>query len=197
MTQAVESSNQSDIARQELLEKLYGEHFDFLVAVAVRKFRIPDSDAEDLAHRVILMYVERSRDVVNVHSWLLGATCHASRYYWRQNERATEPLDDDVFERADPATTRILDTLPDQLAAREALEGLSARDQEILTMRYFEGCTIVEIAARLGVKPKYAQMLLNKVLRRAQRKYSGLSKRTPESARDALAEFVDTYRKVG
>jgi RNA polymerase sigma factor (sigma-70 family) len=153
-------------------EELYSEHFDFLVAVAVRKFRVPEQDAEALAHEVFLSYLRRKSEVLNVHSWILGAICHASRYYWRQHGRMVEPLDDDhAFERPDPTTTRILDSLPDQLAARQALEGLMPRDQEILKMRYFEGCSIVEIADRLGVKPKYAQKLLTKVLRRAERNY--------------------------
>ncbi len=153
-------------------EELYAEHFDFLVAVAVRKFRVPESDAESLAHEVFLSYLRRSDEVLNVHSWMLGAICHASRYYWRQNGRLVEPLDDEkAFERPDPATTRILDSLPDQLAARQALEGLRPRDQDILKWRYFEGCSIIEIAHRLGVKAKYAQKLLTKVLHRAERNY--------------------------
>ena len=153
-------------------EELYSEHFDFLVAVAMRKFRVPESDAEALAHEVFLSYLRRREDVQNVHAWILGAICNASRYYWRQNGKMVEPLDDDqAFERPDPNTTRILDSLPDQIAARQALEGLSMRDQDILKMRYFEGCSIVEIAHRLEVKPKYAQKLLTKVLRRAERNY--------------------------
>lgn len=157
----------------QAFEELYAEHFDFLVAVASRKFRVPEADAESLAHEVFLSYLRRKAEVLNVHSWILGAICHASRYYWRQHGRRHEPLDDDqAFERPDPTTTRILDSLPDQIAARQALEGLSLRDQQILQMRYFEGCSIVEIAERLGVKPKYAQKLLTKVLRRAERNYN-------------------------
>ncbi|MEK6375616.1 MAG: sigma-70 family RNA polymerase sigma factor [Acidobacteriota bacterium] len=162
----------------QFFEELYAEHFDFLVAVAARKFRVPECDAEALAHEVFLSYLRRSHEVLNIHSWMLGAICNASRYYWRQNGRMVEPLDDDqAFERPDPATTRILDSLPDQLAAREALEGLMPRDQEILKMRYFEGCSIIEIGQRLGVKSKYAQKLLTKVLRRAERNYRRKGKR--------------------
>ena len=166
------AANESAFHDDRFFEELYAEHFDFLVAVAVRKFRVPECDAEGLAHEVFLSFLRRSGDVLNVHSWMLGAICHASRYYWRQNGRVIEPLDDEkAFERPDPTTTRILDSLPDQLAARQALEGLRPRDQEILRMRYFEGCSIVEIAVRLGVKAKYAQKLLTKVLRRAERNY--------------------------
>ena len=157
---------------ERFFEELYAEHFGFLVAVAVKKFRVPECDAEALAHEVFLSYLRKPNEVLNVHSWMLGAICHASRYYWRQNARVVEPLDDDkAFERPDPTTTRILDSLPDQIAARQALEGLKPRDQEILQMRYFEGFSIVEIGRRLGVKSKYAQKLLTKVLRRAERNY--------------------------
>jgi RNA polymerase sigma factor (sigma-70 family) len=166
------AANESAFHDDRFFEELYAEHFDFLVAVAVRKFRVPECDAESLAHEVFLSFLRRSGDVLNVHSWMLGAICHASRYYWRQNGRVIEPLDDEkAFERPDPTTTRILDSLPDQIAAREALEGLRPRDQEILRMRYFEGRSIVEIGQLLGVKAKYAQKLLTKVLRRAERNY--------------------------
>lgn len=84
---------------------------------------------------------------------------------------------DEPFDRIDPASTRILDSLPDQLAAREALERLSPRYREILRLRYFEGCSINELAALLGVKPKYAQKLVMKCLRSAERTYSAKGKK--------------------
>ena len=76
--------------------------------------------------------------------------------------------DELAFDRVDPASTNILDSLPDQIAAREALECLSPRCQEILRLRYFEGLTMHEIADHFSVKPKYAQKLVSKCLRRAE-----------------------------
>src|SRR6266446_2570287 len=49
------------------------------------------------------------------------------------------------------------DSLPDQLAARQALECLTPRCQRVLYLRYFEGCSILELAERMGVRPKRAQ----------------------------------------
>src|SRR2546423_11996758 len=98
--------------------------------------------------------------------------CPPGSVQGRRRGRQTAPLDDErALGRPPPATTRILDSLPDQLAARQALEGLKPRDQDILKWRYFEGCSIIEIAHRLGVKAKYAQKLLTKVLRRAERNF--------------------------
>ena len=90
----------------------------------------------------------------------------------RRNGRTVGEEASIELDRADPASLRILDSLPDQLAAREALECLAPRCREILHMRYFEGCTVIEVAQRIGVKPKYAQKLIAKCLRRAERLYS-------------------------
>ncbi len=159
-------------------EAIYEEYFDLLVGLAVRKFHVPPTEAETLAHEVFLSFLRRSQEILNLQGWLIGAICHACRYYWRRNGRniaeveSQEPLD-----RVDPASTRIVDSLPDQLAAREALERLSPRYREILRLRYFEGCSINELAARLGVKPKYAQKLVMKCLRSAEKTYSAKGKK--------------------
>lgn len=153
-------------------EELYLAHFDFLVAIAVRKFHVPDEEAETLAHEVFLSYLKRNDEIRDLHSWLVGAICHASRYYWRQMGRGGEPVVLDLtFEREDPASSDIHDSLPDRLAARAALETLPPRYQEVLRLRFYDGCSINEIADRLGVKPKYAQKLVTKSLRRAEKNY--------------------------
>lgn len=152
-------------------EIVYAGYFDLLVGIAIHKFRVPDSEAETLAHDVLISYLRKSRDVIELRSWLVGAICHASRHYWRLNSRTVAADAESDLDRADPASMRILDSLPDQLAAREALECLAPRCREILHMRYFEGCTVIEVAARLGVKPKYAQKLIAKCLRRAEALY--------------------------
>ena len=152
-------------------EVVYAGYFGLLVQIAIHKFRVPDSEAEGLAHDVLMSYLRKSQDEIELRPWLVGAICHASRHYWRLNSRNVAPDTEDKLDRADPASVRILDSLPDQLAAREALECLNPRCREILSMRYFEGCTVVEVAERLGVKPKYAQKLIAKCLRRAETLY--------------------------
>lgn len=153
-------------------EAIYLQYFDLLVQVAVFKFKVPETDAEGLVHDVLISYIRKKQVIVELRSWLIGAICYASRHYWRLNSRTVPEADVEVdLDRADPASLRILDSLPDQLAAREALERLSTRYQEILHMRYFEGRTVPEIAQHLGVKAKYAQKLITKCLRRAEKLY--------------------------
>jgi RNA polymerase sigma factor (sigma-70 family) len=152
-------------------ETVYEQYFDLLSQIAVFKFQVPDTEAETLVHDVLISYLRKKHDVIELRSWLVGAICHASRHYWRLNGRiigADRVLE---LERVDPASLRILDSLPDQLAAREALECLQPRCQDVLRMRYFDGCTVPEIAQTLGVTTKYAQKLITRCLRRAERLY--------------------------
>lgn len=153
-------------------DRLYEDNLSLLVAIAVRKFHVPDVDAEALAHEVFYSYLKRKNEIRNLHAWLIGAICHACRYFWRQNGRRTEQLDPSMaLLRPDPASAGILDRLPAQLAAREVLQSLPPRYQEILRLRYFEGYSIREIADHLGVTAKYTQKLVTKCLRRAEQTF--------------------------
>ena len=156
-------------------EALYREHFDFLVAVAVRKFRVPDTEADTLVHDVFLSYLKRSDVVRDLKGWLLGAICNASRYYWRGHSRDISVEED--FDRIDPASANILESLPNQLAAREALACLTPRCQEVLRLRYYDGRSIQEIAEHFGLATKYTQKLVTKCLRRAERLYTAKDKK--------------------
>jgi len=153
--------------------ELYSDNLRLLVGIAVRKFQVPEVDAEALAHEVFLSYLKRKNEIRDLHPWLIGAICHASRYFWRQRGHRTEQLDPVTATlRPDPASTDILDVLPSQLAVREILELLPPRYQEILRLRYFEGYSIREIADYLGVTAKYTQKLVGKCLRLAEETFN-------------------------
>ena len=153
--------------------RMYEDNLSLLVAIAMRKFQVPEPDAEGLAHEVFFSYLKRKNEIRDLHPWLIGAICHASRYFWRQNGRRTEQLDHSrAVLRPDPASAGILDSLPAQLAAGEILELLPPRYQEILRLRYYEGYSIQEIADYLGVTAKYTQKLVSKCLRRAELVYN-------------------------
>lgn len=158
-------------------EAIYEQYFPLLAQIAVFKFQVPDTDAEALVHDVLISYLRKADDIADLRPWLIGAICYASRHYWRLNGRTIGAEAEGAGDRVDPASLRILDSLPDQLAAREALERLGPRYRQILHMRYFEGCTVAEVASRLGVKTKYAQKLITKCLRRAERLYTQKGRR--------------------
>ena len=153
-------------------EQIYVKHYDFLVSIAVRKFGVPTSEADTLVHEVFLSYLKRRREVHDVHSWLLGGICHASRYYWRQYGRTGETVEiEALFDREDPSSHDIRNELPNALTARAVLEALPPRYRAILRLRYYDGCSIAEIAETLGVKPKYAQKLVSKCIKKAEKTY--------------------------
>jgi RNA polymerase sigma factor (sigma-70 family) len=160
--------------------ELYSDNLRLLVAIAMRKFRVPEVDAEALAHEVFLSYLKRKNEIRDLHPWLIGAICHASRYFWRQNGHRTEQLDQaTAVLRPDPASAGIVDDLPTQLAVREILEYLPPRYQEILRLRYFEGYSIREIADYLGVTAKYTQKLVGKCLRLAEQTFNARARNKP------------------
>jgi RNA polymerase sigma factor (sigma-70 family) len=153
-------------------EAVYERYSELLAQIAVVKFRVPECEAGALVHDVLLSYLVKSGDIADLRRWLIGAICHASRHYWRLNRRTTTVDAPAVRDRADPSTLRISDTLHDSIAVRELLAILRPRYREILCMRYLEGCTVAEVALRLGVKTKYAQKLIAKCLRRAETLYA-------------------------
>lgn len=153
-------------------EQIYVKHYDFLVSIAVRKFGVPTSEADTLVQEVFLSYLKRSNEIHDLHAWLLGGICHASRYFWRQHGRGGETVElDELFEREDPTSHDVRDDLPDALTMRAVLDSLPPRYHRILRLRYYEGCSIAEIAEALGVKPKYAQKLVSKCIKKAEKNY--------------------------
>jgi len=72
-------------AAEENFRAVYEENFAFLSSIAANKFRVPDTEAETLAHEVFLTYLRKSETIADLRSWLIGAICHASRHYWRAN----------------------------------------------------------------------------------------------------------------
>lgn len=154
-------------------EALYAQYFDYLAQIAIYKFQVPESEAETLVHDVLISYLKKAGEIADLHRWLVGAICHASRHYWRLNGRTIGADAEIERNRADPASLRVMDTLPAQIAARQALACLGPRYRDILRMRYLEGCSVAEVATHLGVKTKYAQKLITRCLRRAYALYTG------------------------
>jgi RNA polymerase sigma factor (sigma-70 family) len=157
-----------DIDEDEFVQ-LYEANLGLLVSLAVRKFQVPYGDAEGLAHEVFLSYLKRRNEIRELHKWMIGAICNASRHYWRKHDRNFDQLDEESASiAADPISAHVMDWLPARIAAGEALAVLSPRHQHILRLRYYEGYSVPEIAEELGVTAKYAQKLVIKCLRRAE-----------------------------
>jgi RNA polymerase sigma factor (sigma-70 family) len=149
---------------------VYEENYQLLVRTAVKNYHISELDAEALAHEVFLAYFLKAHEITNSRAWLVSAICNAAKYFLRLRGRHV-PLAPETAEIPDPSLARVGDALPDQLAAREAFECVTARCQIALRLRYLEGYSVPEVAAELHTSPKYAQKLISRCLRQAKERY--------------------------
>lgn len=153
---------------------VYEAHRNLLVGTAVSRYRISATDAETLVHDVFLTFMVKAHEVRDTRAWLLSAICNASKYYLRTYARAVG-LPDTIANEPDPASLRVIDRLPDELAARECFACLTPRCQLALRLRYLEGYSVPEIATELRTSAKYAQKLVTRCLQQAQKRYGAPS----------------------
>ena len=151
-------------------DAIYNENIPIMLGIAIDRFRIPETDAQTLAHQIFLVFFLKPDDVRNQRSWFVGAMCNACRYYVRCRERDV-PLSPDMLNEPDPEFATILDSLPNRLAAREAFACLTSRCQLALQLHYLEGYSIPEIAVQLHITPTYARKLVTRCLRQARERY--------------------------
>ena len=102
---------------------------------------------------------------------LVSAICNASKFFLRMRARHVA-LSPEMVEEPDPRLKRVLDALPDQLAAREAFCCVTTRCQLALRLRYLEGYSVPEVAAELQTTPRYAAKLIARCLRQAHARYT-------------------------
>jgi RNA polymerase sigma factor (sigma-70 family) len=156
---------------------LYIEHRTLLQFVAARKFRIPESEAENLIQDVFLSFLQQSGRVTNVRSWLVAAICNASRHYWRAQGR-TESLPDDIGERCDPHSSSIADRLALEMTMHQSIGYLSAKCQHTLHLHYFEGRSASDVARELNTTSRYAEKMIHNCLKRVRDVYMHINRVT-------------------
>lgn len=126
------------------------------------------ADAEDLTTEVFLAALRplrTSASVGEVRAYLLAAARTALAEYWRR--RLGQPvttLDDATVESVfadEPADPR------DAARVAAVLAELPQRYQDILRLRFLDGCSVKEAAAELGLSVANAKVLQHRALRRA------------------------------
>jgi RNA polymerase sigma factor (sigma-70 family) len=156
------------------VEALYIEHRTLLLFVACRKFRIPDTDAENLIQDVFLSFLQTGTKIDNVRAWLVAAMCNASRHYWRAQAR-TESLPEDFNEHSDPHSHGLADEFAKKLTLRQALDYLQPRCRETLWLHYFEGRSAADVARELETTNRYAEKLIHNCLKRVREIYMSIT----------------------
>jgi RNA polymerase sigma factor (sigma-70 family) len=156
------------------VEALYIEHRSLLLYVACRKFRIPDTDAENLIQEVFLSFLQTGTKIENVRAWLVAAMCNASRHYWRGQGR-TESLPDDFNDHCDPGSHGLADQFAMKMTVRQAIEYLQPRCRETLWLHYFEGRSAGDVARELDTTNRYAEKLIHNCLKRVREIYMSIT----------------------
>ena len=156
------------------VEALYLQHRSLLLYVACRKFRIPDSDAENLIQEVFLSYLQTGTKIENIRAWLVAAMCNASRHYWRAQGR-TESLPDNIDDHCDPGSQGLADQFAMKMTVRQALDYLQPRCRETLWLHYFEGRSAGDVARELETTNRYAEKLIHNCLKRVREIYMNIT----------------------
>jgi RNA polymerase sigma factor (sigma-70 family) len=156
------------------VEALYIQHRNLLLFVACRKFRIPDSDAENLIQEVFLSFLQNSTKIDNIRAWLVAAMCNASRHYWRASGR-TESLPENFDDHCDPSSQGLAEQYTMRMTVHQALNYLQPRCRETLWLHYFEGRSASDVARELETTNRYAEKLIHNCLKRAREIYISIT----------------------
>lgn len=147
-------------------DALYRVYFPFLRKLAVRKFAIPIDEVDDLVQDVFASYLANPSNVRDVHRYLIGAMCNASRYYWKR--KGNSPLSEMGRAEAISSADDLVDEVIRNLTIGATLSRLGASCRDALERFYLRGETTVSIASSRDTSPGYICRLLNYCRNRAR-----------------------------
>jgi len=163
------------VTSSDAIESLYLEFRTLLLFVGCKKFRVPDTDAENLIQEVFLSYIQNVTPIENVRAWLVAAMCNASRHYWRVQGK-TESLPENFEGHSDPLSHGLADQMAMRMTLQKALKYLQPRCRETLWLHYFEGRSSSDVARELQTTPRYAEKLIHNCLKRVRDIYHRITK---------------------
>ena len=163
-------------SQEESFEKLYTEYGVLLRQIAIRRYRIPPDDAEELVHETFLGYLQRHTYVNDVKGYLYATVTHRCVDYWRVRQREA-PLLPEHEEAADRRQEAALDTLERDLTVSAVLARLGEKCRETLRGFFFKGEEQHALADRLSTTPGYIDQLISTCRRRAVELYRSMISR--------------------
>ena len=159
-------------------DELYATYQPLLRRIAIRKFGIPLSDVDDLVQDVFATYLANPANVRDLHPYLIGAICNASRQYRRRDDAA--PFSPRPEHRVCAATPddELIDGVVRNLVIRATLGRLGASCRETLERFYLLGETTVSIAQSREKTANYICRLLNYCSNRARSFFAKINTRS-------------------
>lgn len=156
-------------------DALYTTYTPVLRKIAMRKFGIPPRDADDLVQDVFASYLANRAAVRELHPYLVGAICNASRQYRRRDDASPFSPRPEHRECGATADDELLDGVTRNLVIRTTLARLGESCRDTLAQFYLLGETTVAIAARRQKSPNYICRLLNYCRNRARSVYAAMN----------------------
>ncbi|HYI12078.1 MAG TPA: sigma-70 family RNA polymerase sigma factor [Thermoanaerobaculia bacterium] len=140
---------------------VYLEHFDLLRFIAMQKFRVPLTEAENLVQEVFVAYLRHYERIGNDRAWLVAAVCNASRAWWRRENRPP-------FARQLVTEAAVSDMAASRADARALFARLPPRCRKLLRLRFYDGCSPRELAGHYGTTEGYAKVMLHRCMKTAR-----------------------------
>ncbi len=120
-----------------------------------------------------------------VKPWLVRILVNAVLAHQRRRSISTVQYDETGGADSDlsaPSPAQALDALENRIALRRAISGLSPEHRQVVTLRYFAGLTVPEIARTLGVREGTAKSRLHRALAILRRQLDDCELETPASS---------------
>lgn len=160
--------------RDPEFDRIYETYVPLLRGIAMRKFRIPRGDVDELVQDVFATYLTHPDRVRQLRPYLIGGICNAARQYWRETE-AERKVFCEVEVEATTCDGAFLDALIQNTLMSAALSRLGESCRETLHRFYIDGESATSIAASRNTTQNSIHQLLNYCRRRVRETYRAMS----------------------
>jgi len=160
---------------QESLATLYDRYAEPLYRFIYRQVD-HRQEAEDLTSDVMIRMMEQLetfRQTSSFKTWLYAIARHAVADFWRTRYKLQSVTDSELLERMPMAQQekRLGQTPEDQdrrrTEAAKVMSQLSAQQQHVLQLRFFEQKTLNETAAAMNITVSNVKVLQHRALKKA------------------------------
>lgn len=154
-------------------EELYVGIAPLLRVVAERRFRVPAEDVGALVNDVFITYLRDPVQIRDPRQYLIGATCNASRAYWRRRV-----AHDGIFRQSDEphaSDDPTLESLATTLAVGSMLAQLGTNCRELLRRACLDQQSAAAIAEDFETSPGAIRVRLHKCRQRARQIFTAIT----------------------
>jgi RNA polymerase sigma-70 factor (ECF subfamily) len=140
--------------------------YERLVAALVARTTRTRSETEDLVQDVFLEAYRKKdeiRDPARIKGWLVQVALNKARSWGRRQRAERTALPRAARAEARPESGR-LERAEERERTLAAIRSLPEASQAVVTLRYLENRSAVEIAATLGTTPEAVRMRLSRAL---------------------------------